>query len=196
VSTRPDEKELIAQAKAGCHDAFTALTERHYRIIYAFAYRTMGNQDDAEELTQATFTKAFVALPGTQGDMNLSAWLHRIATNQCLDVLRRRQRKRFNPWEDHKHEHLLVMEDRDAMPESSLIRSETDAMVQTVLSLMSEVHRVALTLRELDGLSCEEIGAIMGVDSRSAVKSRLHRSRHEFRMIWRNMGYDDRVMAS
>ncbi len=191
MPSNPDEKQLIAQAKAGCPDAFAALTERHHRLIYVFVYRMVKDEDDAEELTQEAFTKAFVALPRTAGDMNFNAWMHRIANNLCLDVLRRRQRRRFSPWEDHKHEPLVPTEDWDELPERSLIRSETDAMVQAVLDAMPAHHRLALILREFDGLGCAEIGEIMGKSS-TAMKSLLFRARYDFRAIWRRLYGDER----
>ncbi|MGZ7212505.1 RNA polymerase sigma factor, partial [Streptococcus pyogenes] len=75
--------------------AFEAIFQRYERQIYSFIYRMMGDPDDAYDLTQDCFVKAFRALNRTSDDLNVSAWLHRIASNACLDVLRRRQRLRW-----------------------------------------------------------------------------------------------------
>ncbi|TVR72493.1 MAG: sigma-70 family RNA polymerase sigma factor [Sphaerobacteraceae bacterium] len=177
-----DESVWIARAKAGDQAAFEAIFQLYERQIYGFIYRMMGNAEDANDLTQDCFIRAYKALSQTNDDLNISAWLHRIASNACLDVLRRRQRIRWLPWESHKHEHLLHGRPLDE-PESNALRSETQMTVQQVISQMSPRNRMALILREYEGMSCEEIGQIMGL-SRSAVKSVLFRGREEFRRIY------------
>ena len=142
----------------------------------------MGDADDARDLTQDCFVKAYRALPRARPDSNVSAWLHRIASNACLDVLRRRQRLRWLPWEGPKHDHLLISTPIDD-PERAAISQETRVTVQRVLDKMSHRHRLALILREYEGLSCEEIGEVMNL-SRSAVKSMLFRAREEFRRVY------------
>jgi RNA polymerase sigma-70 factor (ECF subfamily) len=176
-----DERAWIERAKRGDQAAFEAIFQRYERQIYSFTYRMMGDADDAYDLTQECFVKAYKALGRTSDDLNLSAWLHRIASNGCLDVLRRRQRLRWLPWEDHKHDHLLLSAPLDD-PERSAISRETRVAVQRVLDRMSHRHRLALILREYEGLSCQEIGEVMGL-SRSAVKSMLFRAREEFRRV-------------
>ena len=183
--TAVDESVWIDRAKAGDQEAFEAIFQIYERQIYGFIYRMMGNAEDANDLTQDCFIRAYKALPQTTTDLNISAWLHRIASNACLDVLRRRQRIRWLPWESHKHEHLLHGRALDE-PESNALRAETQVQVQQVISQMSPRNRMALILREYEGMSCEEIGQIMGL-SRSAVKSILFRGREEFRRIYRSM---------
>jgi RNA polymerase sigma-70 factor, ECF subfamily len=178
-----NESIWIERAKAGDQQAFEAIFQRYERQIYGFIYRMMGNAEDANDLTQECFIRAYKALSQTNDDLNISAWLHRIASNACLDVLRRRQRIRWLPWESHKHEHLLHGKPLDE-PESNALRTETQMTVQQVISQMSPRNRMALILREYEGMSCEEIGEIMGL-SRSAVKSVLFRGREEFRRIYR-----------
>jgi RNA polymerase sigma-70 factor, ECF subfamily len=180
-----DEAVWITRAKAGDQVAFEAIFQHYERQIYGFIYRMMGNAEDANDLTQDCFIRAYRALPQTSDDLNISAWLHRIASNACLDVLRRRQRIRWLPWESHKHEHLLHGRPLDD-PERSALSSETQEIVQRVISHMSPRNRMALILREYEGMSCEEIGQIMGL-SRSAVKSVLFRGREEFRRIYRSL---------
>jgi RNA polymerase sigma-70 factor (ECF subfamily) len=177
-----DEAAWVERAKAGDKAAFEAIFQRYERQIYSFIYRMMGDADDAYDLTQDCFVKAYRALSGTSDDLNVSAWLHRIASNACLDVLRRRQRLRWLPWEGPKHDHLLISTPIDD-PERAAISQETRVTVQRVLDKMSHRHRLALILREYEGLSCEEIGEVMNL-SRSAVKSMLFRAREEFRRVY------------
>ena len=177
-----DEEVLVSQAKAGDQAAFEAIVQRYERQIYAFTYRMMGNPDDAFDLTQECFVKAYRNLAKTNNELNISAWLHRIASNACLDVLRRRKRIRWLPWDTSKHEHMLEPHAGEE-PERVTLSQETSSDVQCVLARMSERNRLALVLREYEGLSTREIGEIMGV-SRSAVKSVLFRAREEFRRLY------------
>jgi RNA polymerase sigma-70 factor (ECF subfamily) len=179
-----EEAAWVARAKAGDQAAFAALFNRYERRIYSFTYRMMGNADDAADLTQDTFLKAYRALGKTDEELNVNAWLHRIASNACMDVLRRRQRIRWLPWEGAKHERASSQREDD--PEGTLIGDETQRAVGRVLQAMSPRNRQAMVLREYEGLSCEDIGEIMGV-SRSAVKSILFRGREEFRRLYQAM---------
>jgi len=188
VSTT-DEATWIARARSGDAAAFEALLSRYERQIYAYIYRMMGgNGDDAEDLTQDTFLKAYRALSRTSDDLNVSAWLHRIASNSCLDELRRRQRIRWQPWDNTKHDRMLHGSAAEN-PERSMLRREAEGTVQEILNRMSARNKQALVLREYEGLSCEDIGVVMGI-SRSAVKSVLFRAREEFRKYSVDLGFD------
>lgn len=180
-----DEDLLVSQAKAGSQTAFEALVQRYERQIYAFTYRMMGNPDDAFDLTQECFIRAYKNLDRTNAELNVSAWLHRIASNACLDQLRRRKRIRWLPWDSSKHERLLNTHPIDN-PERVAMAVENTSDVQQVLDAMSERNRQALVLREYEGMSTREIGEIMGL-SRSAVKSVLFRAREEFRQNYRQL---------
>ena len=187
--TTTDEAKWIARARGGDQAAFDALYSRYERQIYAYVYRTMnGNPDDAFDLTQETFLKAYRALAKTSDDLNISAWLHRIAYNTCLDELRRRQRIRWQPWDIMKHDRLL-RGSAGENPERSLLRREAEGAVQEILNRMSPRNKQALILREYEGLSCEDIGVVMSI-SRSAVKSVLFRAREEFRKYSVELGFD------
>lgn len=177
-----DETSWIERAKRGEEAAFAAIYDRYEKQIYALVYRLMGNPDDAFDIAQDVFIKAFKAIDKTQPDLNLSAWLHRIASNACLDVLRRRKIVRWLPWDPAVHTNLTPAGDYDE-PEQHLIRNETKEQVQAVLNKMSSKYRLCLVLREYQDLSCEEIGEIMNL-SRAAVKSTLFRAREQFREIY------------
>ena len=182
VVTTTHEMVWVERARHGDASAFASLLQRYERQIYGFTYRMMGgNAADADDLTQETFIKAYRALPRTVEVLHVSAWLHRIAANSCRDELRRRRRTRCQPWDPVIHEpaaHVGAEEN----PESLLLQKEADEWVQSVLNCMKPRNKQALVLREYQGLSCEEIGAIMGV-SHKAVKSTLFRARDEFRSL-------------
>ncbi len=161
-----EETTWVVRAKAGDQAAFAALFTRYERRIYSFVYRMMGNADDAYDLTQDTFLKAYRALDKTDEDLNVNAWLHRIASNAC------------------KHDGPSSREEDD--PERVLIGDETQRAVQRVLDAMSPRNRQAMVLREYEGMSCEDIGEVMGA-SRAAVKSMLFRGREEFRKLYQTI---------
>lgn len=177
-----EEDAWVSRARAGDQAAFEAIFQRYERQIYSFTFRMMGDADDAYDLTQDCFIKAYRNLEKTNGDLNVSAWLHRIASNTCLDVLRRRKRIRWLPWDTEKHEGMLPSHAVDD-PERTVVSTETRQDVQIILNRMTPRNRLALLLREFEGLSTEEIGEVMGL-SRSAVKSVLFRAREEFRKLY------------
>lgn len=184
-----DEMAWVERARRGEEAAFAAIYQRYERRIYAYVFRIMGNPDDAFDLTQETFIKAYQALPrlDPEQELNLSAWLHRIASNACLDVLRRRKLISWLPWEHERERGEGVAEpashDKSGDPENSYEQQETSKQVQTTLRRMSARNRMALVLKEYQDLSCDEIADVMGV-SRGAVKSILFRAREEFRKLY------------
>ncbi|MBF6614634.1 MAG: RNA polymerase sigma factor [Chloroflexi bacterium] len=177
-----DEKSWVAKAREGDVAAFEAIYSRYERRLYAFIYRLMGNSEDAYDLTQDTFVKAYMALPRTSPDLNLSAWLHRIASNTCMDVLRRRKLIKWLPWETFDT-NPAIEPAADDDPVGEYNQFETSGEVQAVLDKLTPKHRMALILKEYQGMSCDEIGEVMGA-SRSAVKSLLFRAREEFRQAY------------
>ncbi len=182
IVTATHEMVWVERARHGDSAAFALLLRHYERRIYGFTYRMMGgNADDADDLTQETFIKAHRALPRTGEFLHFSAWLHRIAANSCRDELRRRRRTRCQPWEPMMHE-LAAQSSPEENPESLILQKEADEWVQAVLTRMKPRNKQALVLREYRGLSCEEIGAVMGV-SHKAIKSTLFRARDEFRCI-------------
>ena len=181
------EEELwVSRARAGDQAAFESIVQRYQRQIYVYVYRMMGNPDDAADLTQDCFIRAYRSLGRTTEDLNMSAWLHRIASNACLDVLRRRQRIRWMPFDMPKHEHLLEDGGADD-PHRNAEAAASSSIVQRTLNRMTPRNRAALILREYEGLSCDEIGEVLGI-SRSASKSVLFRGREEFRKIYAELG--------
>ncbi|MHB8645685.1 MAG: RNA polymerase sigma factor [Thermomicrobiales bacterium] len=182
IATATHEAVWVERARHGDVMAFEALLRRYERQIYGFTYRMMGgNAADADDLTQETFIKAYRALPRTAALLHFSAWLHRIAANSCRDELRRRRRGRCQTWEPSM-DRSSTRSGREANPESLMLQKEADEAVQAILNRMRPRNKQALVLREYLGLSCEEIGAVMGV-SHKAVKSTLFRARDEFRCI-------------
>jgi RNA polymerase sigma-70 factor (ECF subfamily) len=160
---------------------FDDLVEAYQDRIYNCIYRLMGNSEDAYDLTQETFLRAYAALPKIKGELKVGPWLYRIATNLCMDQLRRRKLIRWEPLDSL----LSVFNPRQVAkdnPERESLRRESREMVHRVLEKLPPKYRACLVLREYQGMSCEEIAEVLGT-TRSAVKSLLFRAREEFRVV-------------
>jgi RNA polymerase sigma-70 factor (ECF subfamily) len=160
---------------------FDEVFEEFHGRIYNCIYRLMGNSEDAYDLTQETFLRAYAALPKVKGELKVGPWLYRIATNLCMDQLRRRKLIRWEPLDSL----ISVFHPRQVSkesPERETLRQESREMVHRVLERLSPKYRTCLVLREYQDMSCEEIAEILGT-TRSAVKSLLFRAREEFRVI-------------
>jgi RNA polymerase sigma-70 factor (ECF subfamily) len=144
----------------------------HADRVYRLAYRLSGNRADAEDLTQETFIRVFRSLaeyqPGT-----FEGWLHRITTNLFLDMVRRRQRIRFDALPDDAGDRLAS---RDAGPELAYELNNLDPEIQRALDALPPDFRAAVVLCDLEELSYEEIAATLGIKV-GTVRSRIHRGR-------------------
>ncbi|MER5635806.1 RNA polymerase sigma factor SigE [Kitasatospora sp. NPDC002227] len=152
------------------------IVEAHSARVYRLAYRLTGNQHDAEDLTQEVFVRVFRSLstytPGT-----FEGWLHRITTNLFLDMVRRRQRIRFDALADDAAERLAS---REPSPAQHFSDTHFDADVQQALDTLAPEFRAAVVLCDIEGLSYEEIAATLGVKL-GTVRSRIHRGRSHLR---------------
>jgi RNA polymerase sigma-70 factor (ECF subfamily) len=152
------------------------IVNTHSTRVYRLAYRLAGNQHDAEDLTQEVFVRVFRSLssytPGT-----FEGWLHRITTNLFLDMVRRRQRIRFDALADDAAERLPS---REPSPAQHFNDMHFDADVQQALDTLAPEFRAAVVLCDIEGLSYEEIAATLGVKL-GTVRSRIHRGRSHLR---------------
>lgn len=151
------------------------IVREHSARVYRLAYRLSGNQHDAEDLTQETFIRVFRSLasykPGT-----FEGWMHRITTNLFLDMVRRRQRIRF----DHLSDEAERLPGTHADPVISYDHNNVDADVQAALADLPPDFRAAVVLCDIEGLSYEEIAATLGIKL-GTVRSRIHRGRLQLR---------------
>lgn len=180
-----DEVRLAQRARDGDSDAFEEIFRIYHARIYNYAYRLVGNAEDAQDLTQESFLKAYRALLRGAQPVNLSAWLYRIASNTCMDLLRRRRLIHWQPLENL----LAVLNVNVAgarSPEEEMLRSERRAEQQTeierVLAQLPPRYRMYLILRERESFSYQEIASITG-DSLDTVKVTLYRARERARQV-------------
>lgn len=177
--TREDELDVIERVKSGDVNAFEALVLEHQNKVYSLALRMVGNEEDARDLSQEAFIRAFNSLSGFRGDSRFSVWLYRLATNICIDFLRSRGKRRassLNYETDDGDEGETELPDERFSPETVLTRRELYASVNRGLESLSPEYRAIIVLREVNGLSYEEIGRTLKLEE-GTVKSRLFRAR-------------------
>ncbi|MBI4493061.1 MAG: RNA polymerase sigma factor [Chloroflexi bacterium] len=154
--------------------------------LYTYLLRMIGNPDDAYDLALASFEKAYRAWSRAPSGVELKPWLYRIATNTCLDELRRRKLVRWLPWDGFVqwfHPSQVAPEN----PEREVVRGEQTELVRRAMDQLPERYRACLVLRECEELSCEEIADVLGM-TRGAVKTTLFRARERLRKVYEAMG--------
>ena len=177
--TREQEGKIIARVLGGDTDAFEALVTEYEKNVYNLALKMTGNTEDAADLSQETFIKAFHSLGCFRGDSKFSVWLYRIVSNVCLDFLRRRSRRQtvsLSMEDEDGEETQLDIPDERQTPELLLEKRMTREAVRRGLAQLPPEPRQILLLREIQGLSYEEIASVLGMES-GTVKSRIFRAR-------------------
>ena len=178
--TREQEREIIDRVLSGDTEAFEALVLEHQNKVYSLALRMVGNEEDARDMAQEAFIRAFNSLTGFRGDSKFSVWLYRLTSNICIDFLRSRAKKRTvsMTWTDEEGEDAgeLEIPDETWSPERELERRMTRESVRRGLDSLSPPYREILVLREINGLSYDEIASVLGIEE-GTVKSRIFRAR-------------------
>jgi RNA polymerase sigma-70 factor (ECF subfamily) len=162
--------------------SFDRIYDEFKTPIYNYVYHLVGNRDQADDLTQDTFVKAFRALPRMDANLKVSAWLYRIATNTAYDALRRRKLIAWMPWQDLDHEPADV---ESADPQETIGTSE---LVHAALRRMPRHYCAALLLYTQQGMSYAEIAATLDI-AESGVKMYLSRARHSFREHYKTLDH-------
>jgi RNA polymerase sigma-70 factor (ECF subfamily) len=171
--TRTDE-ELVARAQGGDVESFNQLIVRWERPIYALAYRVIGREEDARDVCQDAFLRAYRALPGFKGQAKFSSWLYRIALNLCRDWIRRQRRAPVSQLpEDIDAIELAAAAGPVESIEELVARRELSAIVEEAMSVLSEEQRTAIILKEYHGMTFQEIADMQGCPL-STVKTRLY----------------------
>jgi RNA polymerase sigma-70 factor, ECF subfamily len=190
TSSSPDrllaqkDAALVAGAKTGDARAFELLVERHEGRIFSMAQRITRNREDAEDVVQQSFQKAFLHLKNFEGDSLFSTWLTRIAINEALMLLRRKRGSREVPIAELKTEGEtalpLDIPDSGPNPEDSCLKREQERILSAAVSELTPGMRKAIELRELGELSTGETAQVMGL-SVAAVKARVFHGRRKLR---------------
>jgi RNA polymerase sigma-70 factor (ECF subfamily) len=173
-----DDTALIARAQRGNLDAFNALVLRHQDSAYTLAYRLMGEPHSAADTVQDAFIAAWRKLDTYRGG-SFRAWLLRIVTNRCYDVLRGQQRRptvSIDGGRDDDDPEPLDLPDAGETPEAAALRRELQRAIQQCIGALGEDQRVVLVLSDVEGLSYDDIAEQTRVQL-GTVKSRLSRAR-------------------
>ena len=168
------DEELVARSRTGDMDSFNQLILRWERPIYALAYRVIGQEEDARDVAQETFLRAFRALPGFKGQAKFSSWIYRIALNLCRDWIRRKRRTPVSPLPDDVDISELAAEQGPSESVEDLVaRRELSAVVEEAMTLLPEEQRTTIVLKEYHGMTFHEIAELQGIPL-STVKTRLY----------------------
>ncbi|MGH9736832.1 MAG: RNA polymerase sigma factor [Candidatus Acidiferrales bacterium] len=155
----------VAQTLAGNQDAFRPLVERYSRRLFHLAYRMTGNENDAEDLVQETFLKAYHNLGKFEARSNFWTWLYRICANSSLDQLRKRRAQGELQELDNSDGSLSAdnLTNPSPSPERLLLSAEVQQEMEIAIRLLTPVERTAFVLRHHEGLSIEEISEVLGL---------------------------------
>ncbi len=179
-----DESALVARAKAGDASAFSELVQHYDRRVFRMAKQITQNDDDAEDVLQEAFLKAYTHLDDFQGNSKFYTWIVRIAVNEALMKLRKRRSDRtvpldepINTGEDEVAREIAVW---DENPEETYSREEIAELLDQAIQSLKPAYRTVFVLRDIEELSIEETAEALNL-SISAVKSRLLRARLQLR---------------
>jgi RNA polymerase sigma-70 factor, ECF subfamily len=169
-----DDEELVARSRGGDLDSFNQLVLRWERPIYALAYRVIGREEDARDVAQETFLRAFRALGGFKGQAKFSSWLYRITLNLCRDWIRRERRSNIAPVPEGVDIVELAGEATPSETIEDLVsRKQLGEAVARAMALLPEEQRTAIILKEYHGLTFQEIADLLDCPL-STVKTRLY----------------------
>ncbi len=174
--TEPISLEAL---KAGDKAEFARFVQTHSPAIYRLALRMLNNPQDAEDILQETFIKAYQNLPRFDGRSKLSTWLYRIATNEALMLIRRRKPEALSveaPEGNSEMQETLEIVDWSHMPEEALLSDEVRQYLRQAIDALPHTLKTVFLLREIEGLSTRETAEVLGL-SEAAVKTRLSRAR-------------------
>jgi len=175
------DEVLVSACRRGDQDAFATLVERYQGKIYNLAYRLLGNADDAGEMAQEVFCRAYVKLGEFRGEASFSTWLYRIAHNICYDELRRRRRRPVASLEAETESGTrLEVPAPQPGPAELCARQAVRERLQQLIATLPPDQRTALVLRDIQDLSYEEMAQVLQC-SLGTVKSRLNRARRTLR---------------
>jgi len=181
-NTPPDEIGLVQKARQGDLAAYDELVRRYQERIYATVYHMTSNHEDANDLAQEAFIKAYSALKSFKGGSSFYTWLYRIAVNKTINFLKQRKNKSHMSLNDldfnAEHDPDMVALVSENTPRRAAGLSELQEKLNEAMQKLSDDHRMVVTLHDVQGLSHDEIAAIMGCNI-GTVRSRLFYARQQ-----------------
>ena len=177
--------ELVSQAKDGDRRAFGRLVETYQRRVYALAYGILRNREDAWDAAQEAFVKAYKSLDKFEGNASFYTWMYRITYNVAIDTLRSRSRKEVSDLPENRAvDEALRRAGQGGKddPDKETHRRELKAVLSKAMAKLSEKHRAIIVLREIEGLSYEEMAEVLDI-SKGTVMSRLFHARKNLQAL-------------
>ena len=194
-----NEQLLLEKAKAGDVAAFEELIEAYQKKVFNLALRMIGNADDAADLAQEAFIRIFKAISGFKEQSSFSTWVYRITTNVCLDEIRKRKNRRVISLDEELHmddgDIKRQVESDGPRPDEAAEREELRRIVNEAINSLPVEQRTAITLRDLNGMSYDQIAQILDCPA-GTVKSRINRARQALKNVLsarRELLYEDYV---
>ena len=177
--TAEDELQIIKKVVDGDRNAFEGLVLANQKNVYNLAYKMTSSEEDALDISQEAFLKAYRQLENFRGDSRFSVWLYRLTYNLCIDFLRKKPRAAMIPLtyqDDDDETHSLEIPDLRNLPEDSLARKELRESIAKGINELSPSHKEILVMREITDMSYDDIARTLDI-SVGTVKSRLARAR-------------------
>lgn len=176
----------LEKLKSGDREEFARLVELYSDKIYRLGYKMLGNAQDAEDILQETFVKAFQHLGGFDGRSSISTWLYRIATNESLMYLRKHKKTELSIdetlWSLDPEQEPMEIVDFCCLPENELLSAESREYLDSAIEQLTPALRVVFILRDIEDLSTKETADVLGL-TETAVKTRLSRARLRLRQL-------------
>jgi len=181
------EKALIEKCKQGDIEAFEILIDEYQSKILNYCFRMLNHRSDAEDAAQEVFVKVYRFIGSYSGQSSFSTWLYKVASNVCRDYLRKhrrpdRQTMSLQQVNSEGEEYGLSIEDATYAPYNSVQQTEAQRVLAQALDQISPEHKTVIVLRDIQGLSYEEIGKIIGA-APGTVKSRINRARLQLQKL-------------
>ncbi|HEV2349272.1 MAG TPA: RNA polymerase sigma factor [Terriglobia bacterium] len=177
-----NDAAVVAQVLAGDRDAFRVVVERHSQNLFRLAYRMTGNEQDAEDVVQETFLRAYRRLNKFESRSSFSTWLYRIAVNCSLDQSRKRRQQDERQLAPNPElpDPMLALPSTDPSTERLVLSAEVRRRVEATLNELTEKEKAAFVLRHYEGMSIEEVGRAMGLRA-NAAKNNIFRAVQKLR---------------
>jgi RNA polymerase sigma-70 factor (ECF subfamily) len=187
LAVRSRDGRLVSRTLAGDEEAFEDLVRLYYDRIRALVYHHLHREDELDDAMQDIFLKAYQALPRFKKRSNFYTWLYRIASNYCIDRLRKRRLELVSLDENETRDAIEArLPDSGDTPETSFASSQKVEIVRTALGMLDPLFHNVIVLREIEGLSYEELAESLEINI-GTVKSRLARARAELKKILEEM---------
>jgi len=186
TQSEPDDRTLVERCQTGELEAYEVLVGRYRQRVFSLAYGMLRNEQDATDLSQETFVKAWQAIRGFKKNASFYTWLYRITTNLCIDFVRKRDRRPTVPFEEtidpDSDADVEVAPSSQPLPDEEVRRKELREQIDVALQELSPEHRAVIQLREYEGMDYAEIAKAVGCQI-GTVMSRLHYARKHLQKL-------------